>query len=197
VSDDKQISKVVNNEVNAVAPLSLSDNGLRAGALIETAVTQLSQEQAQALMAKAAEEALRLESKRHEQNMDYVSGKKAIEDHVDAFNMLDKSGKTTRHGVNSDIKTGAGNMRIESKSGATCFVASVAYDDPNHVDVMYLRDFRDTVLCNSKIGKDFIAWYWRVGPELAKAISPFKSLKMVFRYLIKVIISTIRMFRSN
>jgi hypothetical protein len=143
-------------------------------------------------MLKAGEEALRLEVKNREQNMDYVVGKKAAEDHIDTFNMLERGGKTTRQSVTSDIKTGAGNMRIESKSGATCFVASVAYDDPNHPDVMFLRIFRDNVLLTSEYGRSFIKWYWRNGPKLAKFVGKFVVLRKFSKSTISIIVKVLR-----
>ena len=167
------------------SPVQLHDSGLRAGSLIEQSLSRLNEQQMQNLMSKAGEEALRLEVKNREQNMDYVIGKKASEDHIDTFNMLERNGRTTRQSVTSDIKTGAGNMRIESKSGATCFVASVAYGDQNHPDVMFLRFFRDNILNNSKAGRAFIVWYWRNGPKLAKLVG--KSV--ILRHTAKAFIS--------
>lgn len=184
MNDEKKLPMKAQSR-NAV---QLHDNGLRAGSLVELSLTRLNGRQAQNLMAKAGEEALRLEVKNREQNMDYVVGKKATEDHIDTFNMLDKSGKMTRQSVTSDIKTGAGNMRIESKSGATCFVASVAYDDPNHPDVMFLRGFRDHVLSKSARGQAFIAWYWKNGPKLAKVVDKSAALRNVARLVISGIV---------
>lgn len=188
MSDDNNFPTQAPNK-NSV---KLHDSGLRAGSLIEQSLTRLNEQQTQNLMSKAAEEALRLEVKNREQNMDYVVGKKAAEDHIDTFNMLERGGKTTRQTVVSDIKTGAGNMRIESKSGATCFVASVAYDDPNHPDVMFLRGYRDNVLSKSKAGQAFIAWYWRNGPKLAKFVGNSSFLKDSARIVISTIVKIIR-----
>lgn len=173
--------------------VQLHDNGLQAGSLIESSLSRLNTRQVQNLMAKAGEEALRLEVKNREQNMDYVVGKKATEDHIDTFNMLDKRGTLVRQSVTSDIKTGAGNMRIESKAGATCFVASVAYDDPNHPDVMFLRGFRDNVLCKSAKGQAFIAWYWRNGPKLAKFVGKSAALRNGARLAISGIVKLARL----
>ena len=188
MSDDENLPV----KSNGNSSIQLHDNGLRSGSLIEQSLSRLSEQQAQNLMLKAGEEALRLEVKNREQNMDYVVGKKATEDHIDTFNMLEKRGKTTRQSVTSEIKTGAGNMRIESKSGATCFVASVAYDDPNHPDVMFLRGFRDNVLCASEYGRKFIAWYWINGPKLAKIVGKSIVLRRAARVLIYIIIKIIR-----
>jgi len=188
MSDEKKFPIKAQSR-NAV---QLHDNGLRAGSLVELSLSRLDTRQVRNLMAKAGEEALRLEVKNREQNMDYVVGKKVIEDHIDTFNMLDKSGKMTRQSVTSDIKTGAGNMRIESKSGATCFVASVAYDDPNHPDVMFLRGFRDDVLSKSAKGQAFIAWYWKNGPKLARIVGKSSVLRNGARLAISGIVKLLK-----
>lgn len=188
MSEEKKLP----TKVQSRNTILLHDSGLRSGSLIDQSLSRLNEQQAQNLMAKAGEEALRLEVKNREQNMDYVVGKKAAEDHIDTFNMLEKGGRTTRQTVVSDIKTGAGNMRIESKSGATCFVASVAYDDPNHPDVMFLRGYRDTILVNSSLGRGFIAWYWKTGPKLAKIVGKSKILKEASRFAISRLVRVLR-----
>lgn len=172
--------------------VQLHDGGLQAGSLIEQSITRLTDKQVQNLMTKAGDEALRLEVKNREQNMDYVVGKKAAEDHIDTFNMLEKGGKLTGQKVTSDIKTGAGNMRIESKSGATCFVASVAYGDTNHPDVIFLRGYRDNVLSKSKNGQSFITWYYRNGPKLAKLVGKSMTLRKTAKWTISKIIKILR-----
>jgi hypothetical protein len=160
--------------------------------LIDQSLSKLTQEQTQNLIAKAGEEALRIEAKSRTQNLDYVVGKKAIEDHIETFDMLDKSGRTTRQSVVSDVTTGAGKMRIESKSGATCFVASVAYGDPNHSDVVFLRKFRDYTLVNYSSGRKFINWYWNTGPKIAALIAEIGYLKTASRISIRCIICVLR-----
>lgn len=190
MSGEKRLPAQARNS-NAV---QLHDNGLRAGSLIEHSLARLDKSQARNLMARAGEEALRLEVKSREQNMDYVAGKKTIEDHIDAFNMLDKRGPLVRQSVTSDIRTGAGNMHIESKSGATCFVASVAYDDPNHPDVMFLRGFRDNVLSKSAGGQAFIAWYWRNGPKLARIAGKSAVLRNGARVAISGIVKLLKQY---
>jgi hypothetical protein len=189
--DDKNSLPMQEQDKHSV---QLHDNGLRAGSLIDHALSRLNEQQQQNLMAKAAEEALRLEVKNREQNIDYVRGRKVAEDHIDTFNMLEKGGRTTRQTVTSDIKTGAGNMRIESKSGATCFVASVAYADPNHPDVIFLRGFRDRVLSKSELGRSFIAWYWRTGPKLAKTVYISAFLRKLSKFSIQKLVSVLKLF---
>lgn len=181
-----------NNPINLPAVQSKSElangGGLRAGSLIDQSLSRLNESQIQTLVEKAAAEALRLETKGREQNLDYIVSRKVVEDHIDTFDQLDKRGRLTRHSVTTDVKTGAGNMRIESKSGATCFVATTAYGEPNHPDVVLLRRFRDHVLKNSVPGRAFIAWYWRVGPRLARIIGWSPILRGFTRCILRVIV---------
>ena len=174
--------------------VQLHDNGLKAGSLIGQAVTRLSKEQADNLMVKAGEEALRLEGKQHGLNIEYVHGKKALEDHIDAFAMLEKNGRLTRQRVTTEIKSGNTRMHIESKSGGTCFVATAAYQDAEHPDVEYLRGFRDQTLVRYNAGRSFIDWYWKVGPRLASFVNRHPSLRPLARRSISLIVKTIKVF---
>lgn len=184
--------EIVAAETRDTRIVELRDGGVRPGQLIDAALSNLTQSQAQVLMGKAADEALRLEVKAREQNLDYVAGKKALEDHIETFDMLDKRGRLTRQSVSSDIKTGAGNMRVESKSGATCFVATAAYRDANHPDVSFLRSFRDGFLQQHRAGQAFIGWYWRVGPKLARVVDSREPLRYVSRLLLRALVRMIR-----
>ncbi|RIV27050.1 hypothetical protein DYU11_01660 [Fibrisoma montanum] len=169
-------------------------NSLKPGSLIDQSLSNLSQEQIQNLMAKAAEEALRLEVKAREQNFDYKSGRQALEDHIEAFSNLDKKDFTTRHKLSSEIKTGAGRMRIESKTGGMCFVATATYGDASHPDVVFLRYFRDKVLVNSWGGRQFIFFYWHIGPALAKVVMAIRPLKKIARLFLESVVYFVKKF---
>lgn len=52
----------------------------------------------------------------------------------------------------------------------TCFVATAAYRDPDHPDVVYLRAFRDEWLVHRAWGRVFIKVYWQIGPILARPV---------------------------
>lgn len=65
----------------------------------------------------------------------------------------------------------------ERSTGGGCFIATCAYGDFDHPDVMYLRLFRDMVLADHAAGRRFIRVYYRYGPYLAQAISPFPRVK--------------------
>jgi len=170
----------------------LHDNGLRAGNLIDGAISRLDKHEIKALGAKAAEAALELQKRQAQQNIDYATGKKVAEDHIDTWNALNKQGKTTRQSVTTDIETGAGRMRIESKSGATCFVATAAYGDWRHPDVEYLRWYRDNVLAGSRAGRTFTRAYWVVGPHLARLIAPYPYIRSAARNTLSRLVKVLR-----
>lgn len=194
MSDNKNVP----SKQTADQPVQLHDNGLQAGSLIGQAVSRLSKDQADHLLVKAGEEALRLEVKQHETNIEYVHAKKTVEDHIDAFNMLEKGGKLTRQSVTTEVKSGNSNMRIESKSGAACFVATAAYQDPSHPDVIFLRSFRDNTLAKSNNGRAFIEWYWHNGPRLAKIVNRYQKLRPLAKITISSIVKILQVsLRKN
>jgi len=55
-------------------------------------------------------------------------------------------------------------------SPADCFIATAAYGEPWDEHVATLRRFRDSVLADSSLGRDFVAAYYRHSPPLADAI---------------------------
>ncbi|WP_374301984.1 CFI-box-CTERM domain-containing protein [Paracoccus sp. (in: a-proteobacteria)] len=75
-----------------------------------------------------------------------------------------------------------------SHAGGSCFVATAAYGDPWHPDVVALRAFRDTHLVRYKMGRRFIRFYWQVGPKLARVITPTSYRGRLARYLLSEIV---------
>lgn len=162
------------------------------GPLLDSAVANLSPEQRNALLLKAAEESLRLEAEQVRMNRDYIDSRKRIEDHIDAFEQLDKSGHLTRHRITTEIKGANSSIRIESRAGGTCFVATAAYRDASHPDVVYLRWLRDHHLRQHPLGRRFIAWYWRIGPKLAVPVGSIDSLRLLARTGLGWLVSALR-----
>jgi len=173
-------------------PGALHDSGSNSNSIIQQSLGSLTDQERQIIRTEAAKKALELEAKQIEQQLDYTTGRKVAEDHVDTWNMLNKDGKTTGHVLESDIKTGAGNMKIKSRSGAACFVATAAYADPNHADVVYLRGFRDIILSRYFAGRIFIDLYWVIGPSMARWVSANSVLRTLARWVLGKIVSTLR-----
>lgn len=74
----------------------------------------------------------------------------------------------------------------------TCFVATAAYRDRWHPDVVYLRAFRDQWLVRRAWGRVFIAFYWRVGPIIAGPVRRNPQLARLFKILISAIVGLLR-----
>ena len=62
-------------------------------------------------------------------------------------------------------------------SGSGCFVATCAYGDADHPDVMFLRLYRDLELSSHATGRLFIWIYYALGPSLANMIRPYPRLR--------------------
>lgn len=172
----------------------LHQSGDNSGSIISSALSSLNQRQRQNLTARASNEALRLEVKQREQYIDSLAGRHELQKHIETFSALDKSGHLTRHQLESDIKTGAGNMRIKSTAGPACFVATAVYGDPQHDDVVYLRSFRDTVLNRYLLGRWFIKLYWYVGPIMARYVVKSRFTRHSVRKFIETLVGGIQRF---
>ena len=71
-----------------------------------------------------------------------------------------------------------------SGSGGSCFVATAAFGDRMHPDVVALRLFRDHHLVRTAMGRSFVRLYWIVGPRLAAVTKPHQLHAAVFRQLL-------------
>ena len=159
--------------------------------LLKNAMSNLTQDQVNAISNKATEEALRLQVKQKEQLLDEESARRETLNHVDTFNDLSKEGRATRHHVKSSMKTGAGTREIESKSGATCFVATSAFEGEYHPTVQALRHFRDNTLSKTYFGANFITWYYQNGPKIARKLDKAPILKPSVRFLLNCLVKII------
>lgn len=80
-------------------------------------------------------------------------------------------------------------------SGAACFVATAAYGDRLHPDVVALRFFRDRHLVRWRAGRSFIKFYWRWGPRLAALTRPEQFHASLFRIALSIVVRAIMFLR--
>lgn len=80
----------------------------------------------------------------------------------------------------------------EEGEQGTCFVATAAYRDPWHPDVVFLRDFRDQWLVHRAWGRAFVAFYWCVGPKMAAPVRSNHRLARPAKTLISQIVRMLR-----
>lgn len=79
-----------------------------------------------------------------------------------------------------------------SASGGGCFVATAAYGDRLHPDVVALRHFRDHHLIRTAAGRSFVKLYWIVGPRLAAVTRPHQLHAALARALLTRLVRILR-----
>jgi hypothetical protein len=72
----------------------------------------------------------------------------------------------------------------DDDSGGGCFVATAAYGDRQHPDVVDLRRLRDEILVGCAAGRTFIRIYRAIGPRLARVVEPRRASGRAARALI-------------
>jgi hypothetical protein len=73
-----------------------------------------------------------------------------------------------------------------------CFIATAAYGSPYTKEVVFLRNFRDTVLRHYAAGRFFIKQYYAYSPYAASKIRDSEPLKAVIRFFISLLIMCIK-----
>lgn len=80
----------------------------------------------------------------------------------------------------------------EQADPGTCFVATAAYHDPMHPDVVFLRAFRDQWLVRRAWGRVCIALYWRIGPKMAGPVRRNPRLACRCKVMISLVVVLLR-----
>lgn len=82
--------------------------------------------------------------------------------------------------------------KINARLGG-CFIATAAYGSPLAVEVEFLRQYRDTVLRQTRLGRQFIRIYERCSPPLADWIAVHPATRnFTRRFLLTPIIKLIQ-----
>jgi tetratricopeptide (TPR) repeat protein len=69
---------------------------------------------------------------------------------------------------------------LETKKGF-CFIATACYGSYDHPDVLVFRNWRDSYLATTNLGRTFITTYYRIGPFLASSIMQLPWLASIIR----------------
>jgi len=73
---------------------------------------------------------------------------------------------------------------IVGKSSESCFIATAACESPDAQDVLILRQFRDSHLQRTSLGRRFITAYLILAPRLAMLVKRSRAARLITRYLI-------------
>jgi predicted amino acid dehydrogenase len=91
----------------------------------------------------------------------------------------------------------AGKVRSGTSSGGSsgssgCYIATMAYGDYDHPQVMILRQFRDEVLDKSAFGKWFIKTYYHYSPRLVERLKNQRTVNIIIRKALNQFINLIK-----
>lgn len=89
----------------------------------------------------------------------------------------------------------SGDAAESEAAGGGCFIATAVYGTDEHFDLIVLRSFRDNFLSNYRLGKKFIEFYYKYGPNFANKVSQSLILKKVFSPLVNLGVMVVRYFR--
>lgn len=82
-------------------------------------------------------------------------------------------------------------LKMSSESRPRCFIATSAFEGTYAVEVQQLRFFRDHSLKNSRWGRQFTIWYYRVSPKLACLLDQHSWAKPAVRALLRALIKCV------
>ena len=72
-----------------------------------------------------------------------------------------------------------------------CYIATMAYGDYEHPQVIELRNFRDNTLQNNFIGRSFIKFYYKYSPKLVELLKNQKAVNKTIRTILDNFIKTL------
>lgn len=89
----------------------------------------------------------------------------------------------TRYYYNSNKSTlDSINSRLNPSGG--CYIATMAYGDYNHPQVLVLRSFRDNYLSTKNWGRAFIKAYYKYSPILVERLKNHKRVNQIVRNIL-------------
>jgi tetratricopeptide (TPR) repeat protein len=88
--------------------------------------------------------------------------------------------------------TFAQEMRDKNKSEGGCYIATMAYGDYDHPQVIELRKFRDNYLSKFFLGRRFIKFYYKNSPTWVEKLNNKTTINRTIRYSLNILISIIK-----
>lgn len=92
---------------------------------------------------------------------------------------LDMTSQCRSYFNNNNSTLNSINSQLNPSGG--CYIATMAYGDYNHPQVMVLRDFRDSFLSKRDWGKRFITYYYAHSPNWVEQLKDHKTINAVIR----------------
>lgn len=82
----------------------------------------------------------------------------------------------------------------EAEAGG-CFIATAVYGTDTHPNLIVLRSFRDNFLSEFSLGRRFIKFYYKYGPDFALKVKSNRFLKAIFSALVNMGVSIVKTFK--
>jgi hypothetical protein len=91
----------------------------------------------------------------------------------------------------------AGNVvaGMRAYDGGPCFIATELYGN-NSVQVDLLRRYRDQFLLKWRVGRGFVAGYYRLGPRVVRSMRKSALLRSILQRLVATAIFMVRRTRA-
>ncbi len=105
---------------------------------------------------------------------------------LNQMNSLDMN-SDVRNGYNTNnrtIKSINSQLKTISSSSSGCYIATMAYGDYDHPQVIILRKFRDDTLSNTFFGRSFINFYYATSPHLVKLLENQEYINNLIRNIL-------------
>lgn len=163
-----------------LAPIQNTQN------LLDEALKRMAPEKQAEVLGKAADEALRLQVKRKENELDLdVVSDKIEQARRVARDVTQNRDVSISFETEHRSKQGDTRITVRNKQGY-CFVATACFGDYDHPTVVQLRQFRDQALMVSPLGRSFVSAYYRCGPLLVVMLRKLPFLMSPVRFVLKI-----------
>jgi len=96
--------------------------------------------------------------------------------------------RTTINSINNQLN----RVKRQVRSSSGCYIATMAYGDYDHSQVLELRNFRDHYLSKSQLGRGFIKIYYKHSPKLVEKLKNRQTINYAIRKVLDQFIKAIK-----
>lgn len=97
---------------------------------------------------------------------------------------LDMTSQCRNNNNNNTLSSINRQLQPKPSSSGGCYIATMAYGDYDHPQVLVLRQFRDSYLSQRNWGKKFISFYYANSPRWVETLKDHKRINTLIRRLL-------------